>query len=136
MLRPGPAWNSFEDFRKQGNGALESIQARSTATLNSKAGMFRILREPDFQYLVGLAADVCRLQKGMKFIYQAAKVAQTHPDKESIELLMQSFSLISQSPELPQREGHPPFQLTPEEIKEESSDDFDFANGEIPRPKW
>ena len=70
-------------------------------------------------------------------IYQAAKVAQIHPDKESIELLMQSFSLISQSPELPQRDGHQPFELTPEEIKEEATpDNFDFATGEIPRPKW
>lgn len=137
MLSPGPTWNSFEDFRRQGTSALELIVPRCAATLNSKAGMFRILREQDFQYLVGLGAEVGRLQKGMKFVYQAAKVAQIHPDKESIELLIQSFSLIAQSPELPQRAGHRSFELTPEEIKEEeSSDSFDFSTGEIPRPQW
>ena len=100
LLRPGPTWNSFEDFRRQGNSSLESIQARCVATLNTKVGSFRILREPDFQHLFGLAAEVTRLQLGMKFIYQAAKVAQMHPDKESIDLLIQSFSLIRPSPEL------------------------------------
>ncbi len=99
LLRPGPTWNSFEDFRRHGNGALESIQERDAATLNTKAGTFRILREPDFQYLIGLAAEVSRMQLGMKFVYQAAKITQMHPDKESIELLIQSFSLIRPSPE-------------------------------------
>ena len=135
LLVPGPTWNTFEDFRKLGNSALETIQPRGVATLNGKAGCFRVLRESDFQYLLGLASDVGRLQNGMSFIFKAANVARMHPDKESIDLLIHSFSLVTQSPEPPQREGHQSFRLTPEEVLEESSGErFDFAAGEIPRP--
>jgi hypothetical protein len=44
--------------------------------------------------------------------------------------------MIAEGPELPQRAGHESFQLTPEEISEESSEDFDLNSATIPRPKW
>jgi hypothetical protein len=136
LLRLGPSWTSFEEFRKQGSSALESIQPRTAATMMTKAGVYRVMRDEDFQYLVGLASEIHRVQSGMKFVYQAAKVARSHPDSEHLELLMQSLSLIGQSPELPQRAKHDSFELTPEEVAAESSDDLDLSNTEIPRPKW
>src|SRR6266481_7023433 len=103
---PGPYWSSFEQFRTGGLNALESIRIGSVATLRSKSGAFRILRDEDFQRLWGLASEVHRLQTGLKFVIKAAKVALKHPDQEHVELLIQSASMIAQAPELPQREGH------------------------------
>jgi hypothetical protein len=131
----GPAWESFEDFRTAGKAGLESIPNGGVATLNCKAGKFRILREEDFQYLVGLAAEVQRLAKGVKVVAQAAKVVIKHPDEEHVKLLLECASLIAESPELPQRDGHTPFELS-EEDRKSAEEDFDLVASEIPRPQW
>jgi hypothetical protein len=135
-LAAGPVWTSFEQFRKGGTAVLESIPENCVATLRSKAGTFRILRDADFQRLVGLASEVCRLHTGLSFVLKAAKVALKHPDKEHVELLIYSASMIAEAPQLPQRTGHESFRLTPDELSEESSEDFDLNTAEIPRPKW
>jgi hypothetical protein len=135
-LVAGPVWTSFEHLRTSGTAGLESIPEHGVATLRSKAGTFRIVRDADFQRLVGLASDICRLQTGLRFVIKAAKVALKHPDKDHVELLIYSASMIAEAPELPQRAGHESFQLTPEEISEESSEDFDLNSATIPRPKW
>jgi hypothetical protein len=132
---PGPIWASFEDFRTAGKAGLESIPTGGVATLNCKAGNFRILREEDFQYLVGLAADVQRFAKGIQVVAQAAKVVIKHPDEDHVKLLLECASFIAESPELPQRDGHTPFELN-EEDREAADDDFDLVASEIPRPKW
>jgi hypothetical protein len=135
-LKAGPVWTSFEHFRKGGTAVLEAIPKHGVATLRSKAGTFRIVRDEDFQRLVGLASEVFRLQNGVKCVVQAAKVFLKHPDQDHAQLLMQSASMIVLSPELPQQSGLASFRLTPEELAEESSDDFDLATAEIPRPQW
>lgn len=135
-LVAGPLWQSFEEFRIAGNAGLERIPLHGVATLSCKAGSFRILRDVDFQGLVGLAADVARLQRGLKIVVQAARVAVKHPDEDHIKLLIESASLIAECPELPQREGHEALRLTERELAEESSDDFDAKTADIPRPSW
>ena len=135
-LIAGPVWTSFEHFRKGGSAVLESIPEHGVATLRSKAGVFRILRDADFQTLVGLASDVSRLQTGLRFVVKAARVALKHPDKEHVELLIHSASMITEAPELPQRADHESFQFTPDEPSEEASEDFDLNTADIPRPKW
>src|SRR5580698_1629218 len=115
-LIAGPVWTSFEQFRKGGVPALEGIPRHGVATVQTKAGTFRIIRDADFQRLVGLAADVYRLQAGLTLVVKAARVALKHTDQEHVELFLSSASLIAQSPELPQRVGHESFQLTPEEL--------------------
>ena len=134
MLVPGPTWTSFEQFRRGGGGALEEIPAHGVGTLRGKTGTFRVIREDDFQRLLGLATDIHRLQKGLSFVIQAAKVVAKHPDREHVQLLIQSASLIAGSSVLPVRDGHEGFQLTAEEEAEQSSDDFDLQTDEIPRP--
>jgi hypothetical protein len=133
-LVPGPVWTSFEHFRRGGTGILESVPEHGVATLRSKVGIFRVMRDSDFQGLIGLASEVHRLQIGLKFVVKAARVALKHPDKEHFELLIQSTSLITEFPELPQRTGHGSFHLTPGEVAEESSEDFDLATAKITRP--
>jgi len=133
-LIPGPVWTSFEQFRMAGASGLDELPINGVATLRTKAGTFRILRDADFQGLLGLASDVCRLQKGLKLIMQAAKVVVKHPDEEHVRLLIQSASLIAESPELPQRQGHESLYLTPSEVAEEANDDFDLETAKIPRP--
>jgi hypothetical protein len=133
-LVPGPTWSTFEQFRRGGNSVLEEIPPHGVGTLRGKAGTFRIIRDDDFQRLLGLATDIHRLQNGLNFVIQAAKVVAKHPDMEHVQLLIQSASMVAGSPVLPVREGHEAFRLTPEEEVEQSADDFDLATAEIPRP--
>ena len=95
-----------------------------------------ILRDADFQHLVGLATDVHRLQQGLNVIIQAAKVVAKHPDQEHVELLIHSAALFAGSPVLPTRDGHDAFQLTQEEIDAQASDGFNLENAAIPRPRF
>jgi hypothetical protein len=136
-LIPGPEWRSFEQFRLAGSGALDGIPAGSVATLKVKSSTFRILRDVDFQRLVGLAAEVHRLKQGITLVVKAAKVVTKHPNEpEGIEMLYHSASLLSESSLLPEREGHEAFRITPEEAKEYGGEDaLDIPASEIPRPK-
>jgi hypothetical protein len=135
-LVPGPVWRSFEQFRKGGNTALEEIPEHGVATLVGRGTTYRILHDADFQHLVGLAADVHRLQQGLNVIIRAAQIVAKHPDQEHVQLLIHSAALIAGSPVLPTREGHDAFQLTPEEVETQTSDDFDLDNAAIPRPRF
>ncbi len=131
VLTPGPFWGSFENFRTSGSTALGSIEPGCVGTLSSKSGVFRILRDDDFQRLIGLAAEVHRIKVGVTFIVNAAKIVQMHRDEESIRLLVQSVSLLGESPVLPEHDGHERFEITPEEAAE-NSEDLDLTA--IPRP--
>ena len=133
VLVPGPTWTSFEQFRRGGSRVLEEIPSHGVGTLRGKSGTFRLIRDEDFQRLLGLATDIHRLQKGLSFVIQAAKVVARHPDQEHVQLLIQSASMVAGSPVLAVRDGHEAFQLTPEEEAEQSSDDFDLETAEIPR---
>jgi hypothetical protein len=135
-LVPGPIWNSFEKFRKGGNITLEEIPEHGVGSLVGKGVTYRILRDADFQHLVGLATDVRRLQQGLNVIIQAAKVVAKHPDQEHVELLIHSAALFAGSPVLPMRDGHDAFQLTQEEIDAQASDGFNLENAAIPRPRF
>jgi hypothetical protein len=131
---PGPYWTSFEHLRTAGSTALEGVRPGTVATLASKAGLFRILRDDDFQRILGLASEVHRIRSGITFVVQAAKVVAKHKDQDSLELLIRSVSMLSESTLLPQRTGHGQFEITPEEAAENSDADFDVNTINIPRP--
>ena len=133
-LTQGPYWGSFEQFRTSGSTCLEGIRPGMVATLNGKSATFRILRDEDFQKLLGLASDVHRIKNGVRFVIKAAKIVAKHRDQESIELLIQSVSMLGESPVLPERVGHEQFQISPAEIAENAEDDFDVNAVKIPRP--
>ncbi len=135
-LVPGPTWSSFEQFRKGGSASLEEIPEHGVGTLVGRGVTYRILREEDFQNLIGLATDVHRLQQGLNVIIQAAKVVAKYPDHEHVQLLVHSAALFAGSPVLPTRDGHDAFQLTQEEVDAQASDDFNLENTEIPRPQF
>ncbi len=132
-LVPGPQWSSFEPFRVAGNAGLESIKAGAVATLWSKAGQFRILRDEDFQRLLGLASEVHRLRSGVTIVIQAARVVAKHKDTESIEMLVRCVSMLGESRVLAERDGHGKFELTSEDLAS-SSDARDIDLDSIPRP--
>jgi hypothetical protein len=135
-LVPGPEWRSFEQFRVAGSSALEGITVGSVATLQVKSRTFRILRDDDFQRIVGLASEVHRLKQGITFVVTAARVVAKYPnDPDSIQLLYRSASLLSESSMLPEREGHDIFHITPEEIEEHKEEGFNIPASEIPRPQ-
>jgi hypothetical protein len=134
---PGPEWPSFEKFRLSGGTALEAITSGSVATLQVKSNKFRILRDDDFQRLLGLASEVHRLKRGITIVVQAAKIVAKHPeDQDGIQLLFQSASLLSESNILPERDGHEAFQITPEEAAEYGEGDLENIRArDIPRPR-
>jgi len=133
-LIQGPSWQSFEQFRVSGTSALESIAPCMVATLYGKTGCFRILRDEDFQAILGLASDVHRIKDGVTFILKAARLAVKHKDDEHMQLLMSSVSLLSESTVLPEREGHGGYEISLEEAANNMDDDIIPAS-KTPRPK-
>jgi hypothetical protein len=135
-LVPGPEWRSFEQLRIAGSSALEGIAVGAVATLQVKSKTFRILRDDDFQRIVGLASEVHRLKQGITFVVTAARVVAKYPnDPDSLQLLYRSASLLSESSMLPEREGHDIFHITPEEAEEHKEEGFNIPASEIPRPQ-
>ena len=89
QLRPGPEWASFEQFRTAGPSGPESVGCGQVGTLRTKSGLFRLLRDEDFQLLIGLASEAKRLQGGLTTMVHAAKVIRDHPSSPSaVELLL------------------------------------------------
>src|ERR1019366_5960769 len=79
-LVPGPEWRSFEQLRLAGSTALESIAAGQVRTLQVKSKTLRVLRDDDFQKLIGLASEVHRLRQGITIVVTAAKVVAKYPN--------------------------------------------------------
>ena len=132
---PGTTWSSFEKFRKSGNTALCAMQPASVGFLEIKSNKFCILRNDDFQRLLGLASEVHRLKQGITFVVKAAKVAAKHPhDRDSIELLFQSAVMLSESSLLPERDGHGSLQISAHDLAGFHEDE-QFRAVDIPRPK-
>jgi hypothetical protein len=135
QLSPGPYWRSFEQFRVAGSAALDEIRIGCVATLHSKSMQYRVLRDDDFQRLLGLASDVHRLKAGFRVVMHAARIVAKHPtDEETIKMLIASASLFADSCTLPEREGHGSFDVPADELPQD--DDLDAVEASaIPRPK-
>jgi hypothetical protein len=111
------------------------MDAGSIATLKIKSKTYRIIRDDDFQRLLGLASSVHRLKGGLTVAIKAARVVAKHPDDpESIDMLVHSVSMLSESSILPERQGHGEFQITPEEAEEFGDDSGVVRASDIPRP--
>lgn len=123
---------SFEKFRTEGAKALESVKDGKIATLQTKTGQYRILEERDFQKLLGLARDVERLRGGLRVLLRTARVLQKHPDAESIDLLLETVTMLGNLPELPTREHFEPLQPESDEIDLE--DEVILDPSQIERP--
>lgn len=130
-LQPGPFWSSYDQLKQAGSTALDRIQPHSVGTVVTKSGLYRILRDMDYQKLVGLAADVHRIKTGVRFVVNVARVVQKHRDQESIDLLIESVAMLGESKVLPEREGHGQFEISAEEAAENAEEDDLVA---IPRP--
>jgi hypothetical protein len=134
-LTAGPYWPSFEQFRKSGINTFEKLVPGTVGTLRCKESTFRIMLDSDFQKLLGLATEVHRLKQGVTIVVQAAKVVAKHNDEESIQLLLQTASMLNQSNLLPERDGHGEFQITPEERSEFSGEHEEIIHPSlVPRP--
>jgi hypothetical protein len=108
-LMPGPEWASFEQFRTRGSSALDPVGGGRVGTLRTKADVFRVLSDEDFQSLVGLASEVERLKSGLTTIVHAIKVVRENPASLSaVELLLHVATQYAGTPELPGRRRHEP----------------------------
>lgn len=122
-LQPGPTWLSFEKFRQEGAKALESVKNGIVGILHTKTGQYRILEERDFQKVYGLARDVDRLRGGLRIIISAARAVQKHPnDEDTINVLLESVSLLGSLPELPTRQTFEPLMAEIDELDEEDDE--------------
>lgn len=131
-LQSGPIWLSFEKFRTEGAKALLSLKDGKVAILQTKTGQYRILEEHDFQELLGLARDVDRLRRGLRVLLHTARVVQKHPDADSLNLLVETVTMLGSLPELPTRDSFEP--LLPEDIEIEPDDEVDIDPDRIHRP--
>jgi hypothetical protein len=132
-LESSRTWSSFEQFRKEGSKALESIKEGIVGTLFSKSGQYRIMREKDFQKLYGLARDVERLRGGLQLVTVAIRAVQKHPDAETIKVLEEAIAQLGNLPALPTRDTFSP--LGPENKDDIDNDDDVILNPkEIERP--
>jgi hypothetical protein len=106
-----------------GTTALDAIKLGSVGTLQTKTALYRILRDEDWQKLVGLASEVHRIRGGVTLVLQAAKVVAKHKDQDSFDLFYRSVSMLSESSLLPERDGHEGFDLTPDELAENADEE-------------
>ena len=131
-LEPSRTWSSFEQFRKEGSKALESIKEGIVGTLFSKTGQYRIMTEKDFQKLYGLARDVERLRGGLRLVTVAVRAVQKHPDEETIKVLEEACRFgnaqLGNLPALPTRDTFEP-------LEPENKDDLDSEDDVILNPK-
>ncbi|BAZ31700.1 hypothetical protein NIES4074_41730 [Cylindrospermum sp. NIES-4074] len=131
-LQNGPNWQSFEKLRTEGVKALEPVKDGKVAILTTKTGQYRILEEHDFQKLLGLARDVERLRGGLRVLLRTVRVAQKHPDAESMNLLIETITMLGTLPELPTRDSFEP--LTPEGLEVDLDDEVNLNPDQIERP--
>jgi hypothetical protein len=131
-LKAGKSWSSFEKFRTEGANVLEPVKDGAIATLQTKTGQYRILEEQDFQKLLGLARDVERLRGGLRVVVGAVRVAQKHPDTESLNLLLEAVTMLGNLPLLTLSEGFPP--LSPEGLDVDPDDEVTLDPNQIERP--
>lgn len=82
-LKPGPEWSSFEQFRIAGPNGMEAVNTGEVGTLRTKSSVFRLLRDEDFQALIGLASEAARLKGGLETMIHAAMVVKDHPESPS-----------------------------------------------------
>jgi len=121
-LRLGPTWASFEKLRAEGSRALECIKPGSVGRLTTKQGSFAILRDEDFQTLLGLARDVERLQGGLNLIVSAARAMQKYPtDPDLTEVLIQAVVMMN-IPAFSFRDHYAEIQPEGLEVEEEDGD--------------
>ncbi len=132
-LKPGPYWSSFEKFRIEGAKALETVKNGVVAILGTKTGQYRILEESDFQKLYGLAQDVNRIRGGLRVALSAARAVQKHPDSETLNVLVESITLLGSLPELPSRQTFEPLLRENDELEFED-DEVILEPGQIERP--
>jgi hypothetical protein len=130
-LVPGASWNSFEKFRTSGSAGLTSLPRHSVSKLSAGNRRFCVIDEDDFQVLLGLASEVDRSRKGLNVVVEAIQIAVKHPDKEHMQHVLSSLSMVAQTPLLPVRQGHAPFGDKPEDKASDSAEgveeDFDIA---------
>lgn len=131
-LQNGPNWQSFEKLRTEGVKALEPVKDGKVAILTTKTGQYRILEEHDFQKLLGLARDVERLRGGLRVLLRTVRVAQKHPDAESMNLLIETITMLGTLPELPTRDSFEP--LMPEGLEIDLDDEVNLNPDHIERP--
>lgn len=131
-LQNGRVFPSFEKFRIEGAKALESVKDGKITTLQTKTGQYRIIEERDFQNLLGLARDVERLRGGLRLLLRTVRVFQKHPDAQSIDLLVETVTMLGNLPELPTRDYFEP--LLPEGDDIDSDDEVILDPNQIGYP--
>ena len=131
-LIEGPVWKSFEQFCRGDEAALNNIPDHGVGVIVHEITHFRIMREDDFQRLIGLAAEVQRILQAFNIALQNAKAAAQHPDNDHMERFIKSATSLGDNLVFPTCDGLGQYQLTQDEIDTQDVEEFDLS--EIPRP--
>ncbi len=99
-------YSSFESFRTSGAKALKTLEAGHIATLRTKSGNYRIVREDDFRRLAGLLESVHAVHKRLQVVVRVARTVITHRDAPHFEALESAVDAAVASPGIHTQEGH------------------------------
>ena len=132
-LIEGPVWKSLEQFCRGDEAALNNIPDHGVGVIVHEITHFRIMREDDFQRLIGLATEVQRIQQAFNIALQNAKAAAQHPDNDHMERFIKSATSLGDNLVFSTRDGLGQFQLTQDEISAQDVEDLDFE--EISQPR-
>lgn len=89
VLRPGPHWDSFEQFRILGPKLLQAqLGDDQVGRLTVKSQTYLVLSAAAFDRLYGLAQDARRLSAHLQLVQQAVRLlSQTHGSSLAVEHL-------------------------------------------------
>jgi hypothetical protein len=126
-LTPGPQWTSFEQFRK-GGSEPQAVDGGAVGVLLSKSGVYRILRDEDYQRLIGLASEVDRIRGSLTMLARAAEVVRENPSSAAARQLLQYFADQWQGGTAPPvRRGHEPWKPEPVPLEPDDEPILDAA---------
>ncbi len=140
VLRPGPHWVSFEQFRVRGvEGLREELGPDQVGRLNVKGDEFVIMRSEAFNGLYGTAREIDRLGNQLHLIRQAVQLLQ---ESGGSELAVRHVAdLVAQLPDLAGRRLQKTELVFDEDEQLRSSDyapgdlDFELDPAKV-RPHW
>jgi hypothetical protein len=134
-LRPAATWTSWEGLRRfGGQGMAASIQPGTVGFVEVKGARFCILRDADFQRVLGLAQDVQRMSEGVLLFRHAAELAYKTPDKDLGLKVLREMTMHYELPAVGQQRWD--LVVVPDEERDTSTEDFDASTFVPPRPAW
>ncbi len=99
--RPKRVYKSFTRFCAGGEGRLAGLKPGRTDRFQTRANRFCVLRENDFQELIGLARDADRLSGRLGDVLEAVRAAKHDWNEDTENALKKAVALLGDAEVLP-----------------------------------